>query len=131
MAFPGGRWSEGDSDLLTTAARETREEVGVDLSAARLLGRLDDSAPRSQSLPPIIVTPYVFALERHAPLEPNHEVAGAFWTPIERLVDPGILRPYPFEVRGARIDFPGYHLDQGVVWGMTERILTPLLRIMA
>jgi hypothetical protein len=24
--------------------------------------------------------------------------------------------------------FPGYRLPEGIVWGMTERILTPFLR---
>ncbi|MGB5283894.1 MAG: NUDIX domain-containing protein, partial [Polyangiales bacterium] len=32
MAFPGGRRDAGDATLLDTAMRETREEVGVDLS---------------------------------------------------------------------------------------------------
>lgn len=130
MAFPGGRWSAEDPDLITTAKRETSEEVGVDLAAARLIGRLDDSAPRSNLLPPIIVTPYVFVLDSRRQLSPNHEVAGAFWTPIDRLVDPAIYRSFEFEARGTRMRLPGYHLDEGVVWGMTERILTPLLRIM-
>ncbi|MCA9639821.1 MAG: NUDIX domain-containing protein, partial [Myxococcales bacterium] len=38
MAFPGGRHDPTDPDLLTTARRETLEEVGLDLSRrARLL----------------------------------------------------------------------------------------------
>ncbi len=130
MAFPGGRWSAGDPDLLTTATRETLEEVGVDLGSGRLIGRLDDSAPRSQVLPPIIVTPYVFVLKHRPPLYPNHEVAGAFWAPIDRLNDPAVYRPFDFEARGIRMQLSGYHLEEGVVWGMTERILTSLLRIM-
>lgn len=129
MAFPGGRWSPEDPDLLTTARRETAEEVGVDLAPARLLGRLDDSAPRSQTLPPIIVSPYVFALDRRQPLAPNHEVAGAVWAPLDELLDPRNYRPFEYESQGARLLFPGYHLEVGVVWGMTERILTPLLRL--
>jgi 8-oxo-dGTP pyrophosphatase MutT (NUDIX family) len=130
MAFPGGRWSPEDHDLLATARRETAEEVGVDLAAARLLGRLDDSAPRSPTLPPIIVTPFVFALDRRQPLSPNHEVAGALWAPLESLLAPGVYRPFHYEALGTRMSFPGYHLDEGTVWGMTERILTPLLELL-
>src|SRR5262245_57207262 len=43
MAFPGGREDPGDPDLLSTAMRETLEELSLDLrSAARLLGSLDE-----------------------------------------------------------------------------------------
>jgi len=129
MAFPGGRWSPEDPDLLTTAQRETREEVGVDLSRARLLGRFDDSAPRSQLLPPVIVRPFVFALESRQPLVPNHEVAGAHWTPLGDLLGAGVYRPFQYQAGDTRMLLPGYHLEQGLVWGMTERILTPLLSL--
>ena len=130
MAFPGGRWSEGDADLAATARRETHEEVGVDLSWARLVGRLDDSAPRTQNLPPIIVSPFVFRIETRVPLILNHEVAAAEWVAIESLVAPGVYRSFEFEALGARMEFPGYHLETGVVWGMTERILTPLVDLL-
>ena len=129
MAFPGGRWSIGDPDLLATAKRETLEEVGVDLGSARLLGRLDDVAPRSPTLPPLIVRPFVFALRERAPLSPNHEVAHAFWASIDEFSAPGVYRPFEYDGGGTRFVMPGYHLDGGVVWGMTERILTPLLEL--
>ncbi len=129
MAFPGGRWGPDDPNLLATAIRETMEEVGVDLQGARLLGQCDDSAPRSQALPPVIVRPFVFRLESRAEIIANHEVAGAEWTTIDRLLAPGVYRPFEFETQGIKMLLPGYHLEQGVVWGMTERILTPLLTL--
>src|SRR5204863_9089886 len=64
IALPGGRQDPGDADLLATAVRETREETGVDLATAERLGILDDLAPRTASLPPVIVRPFVFALPR-------------------------------------------------------------------
>ncbi len=127
MAFPGGRWSPDDPDLLTTAQRETFEEVGVDLKGARWLGSLDDIAPRTPTLPPVIVRPYVFVAAAEAPLRLNHEVAAAAWIELTELTAPGIYRPFEFDVLGTKVLLPGYHLTQGVVWGMTERILTPLL----
>ena len=127
MAFPGGRWDPADDDLVTTARRETWEEVGVDLASAEFLGRLDDSAPRSASLPPVTVAPFVFALPRRRPLVPNGEVAAAYWVSLDQLVAPDVYRPYQYRASGLTMTFPGYHLDAGVIWGMTERILTPLL----
>jgi 8-oxo-dGTP pyrophosphatase MutT (NUDIX family) len=127
MAFPGGRWSAADPDLLATARRETFEEVGVDLTAARVIGALDDIAPRSQLLPPITVSPFVFALASPVPLVPNHEVAAASWVPLTRFVERDTFRPFEFDTQGTKLLFPGYHLEEGVVWGLTERILTPFL----
>jgi 8-oxo-dGTP pyrophosphatase MutT (NUDIX family) len=130
MAFPGGRWSAGDPDLLTTARRETLEETGVDLGASSLLGRLDDFVPRSPSLPPVTVSPFVFAIDRRQPIIPNPEVAEGHWVPIDLLLSPNVHRHFDLELSGATTRFLGYHLEAGTVWGLTERILTPLIDMM-
>ncbi|MEO8449867.1 MAG: CoA pyrophosphatase [Gemmatimonadota bacterium] len=127
MAFPGGRWSPSDPDLVATARRETLEEVGVDLSDAQLLGALDDITPRTPSLPPVSVRPFVFYLAQRQPLALNHEVAGALYAPLLYLREPGVYRPFEYTTADRKVFLPGYHLSEGLVWGMTERILTPLL----
>ena len=127
LAFPGGRAAPDDPDLLSTAMRETREEVGVTLEMAHCLGQLDDLAPRSPVLPPILVRPFVFALAAPVPLSPNPEVAAAFWLPLSDLTRSGVFRPTEHRRHGTLLRMPGYHLEQGVVWGMTERVLTPFL----
>ena len=63
------------------------------------------------------------------PIRPNHEVAGAWWVPIETLLDPGSFRPYEYRRQNRSVQSVGYHLEIGVLWGMTERILTPLLEL--
>src|SRR5512140_1637351 len=63
IALPGGKRHEGEDSLMTTAVRETQEEIGLDLAVnGTLLGELDEIRPRSPLLPPIIVRPYVFAV---------------------------------------------------------------------
>src|SRR3989442_8572178 len=62
IALPGGRRGPHDADLAATAIRETNEETGVDLSSAERLGVLDDLYPRTPTLPPVVVRPFVFAL---------------------------------------------------------------------
>lgn len=130
IAFPGGRSSPGDADLAETARRETLEEVGVDLSGVPVTAILDDLAPRTPVLPPIIVRPFVFVLPEQAALRTNSEVAGAWWVPLDTLLEPDLLRPMEYQRYGTLVRTSGYHLKHGVLWGMTERILTPLLELL-
>lgn len=127
MALPGGRQDPADPDLLTTAIRETAEEVGLQLRPDHLIGALDDVVPRTPMLPPIAVRPHVFALERRHPLNPNLEVASARWVPLDLLLHPGTYNSVRLELRGEDREFPAYRIDDTVVWGMTERILSNLL----
>lgn len=131
MALPGGRRDAGDPDLRATAIRETREEVGIDLEDARLVGRLDDLAPSTPVLPPIMVRPFVFRLQRRADLLPSLEVAEAAWVGLDAFLAPGVYGLLDVKTGGTWIRRLGYRLPQGVVWGMTERILTPALRAVA
>jgi 8-oxo-dGTP pyrophosphatase MutT (NUDIX family) len=127
LAFPGGRWSAGDADLAATARRETREEVGVDLAGSILAGPLDDLAPRSSVLPPILVRPFVFVHPAPEKLTPSPEVAEGWWLPLDDLARPGVYGPVEFRRYGTVVRTMGYHLDAGVLWGMSERILGQLL----
>ncbi len=130
LGLPGGRVSPDDSDLCATAMRETAEEVGCALDRARLLGQLDDVWPRTPLPRLITVRPFVFGLGDRPALRGSHEVAEAFWVPLAELRDPTIYRDVTLELRGESRRFPAYHLAQGVVWGLTERILTPLLTLL-
>jgi len=127
IAFPGGRYDVGDRDLEATAIRETREETGVDLSSAEPLGALDDLYPRTSLLPPVVVRPFVFALTRRTPLVPSDEVQRAFWLPLRRLSEPGVRREVTVTVHGGAHTLPAYLVDDEMIWGMTERILTPFV----
>ncbi|HUQ15520.1 MAG TPA: CoA pyrophosphatase [Gemmatimonadales bacterium] len=127
MALPGGRQDPAEPDLVATVIRETAEEVGLDLRPEHLLGSLDDVVPRTPSLPPIAVRPYVFALDRRPNLTLNPEVAAARWIPLDLLLHPDTYHSVRVEVRGESREFPAYRLDDSVVWGMTERILSELL----
>jgi 8-oxo-dGTP pyrophosphatase MutT (NUDIX family) len=127
IALPGGRYDAGDPNLEATAVRETREETGVDLSDAERLGVLDDLHPRTPMLPPVVVRPFVFALARRAALVASDEVQRAFWLPLARLSEPGVRREVTLTVQGAVRTFPAYLVDEELIWGMTERILTPFL----
>jgi 8-oxo-dGTP pyrophosphatase MutT (NUDIX family) len=130
IAFPGGRREPPDSDLGATAIRETLEEVGVDLSDAEQLGVLDDLHPRTPVLPPIVVRPFVFALTTRAPIVLNPEVQDAFWVSFRALRAPGVRGEVVIDHPGIpRRVLPAYTLGNHTIWGMSERILTPLISL--
>ena len=127
MALPGGRRDLDDPDLVATAIRETAEEVGLELPPASLLGSLDDVVPRTPVLPPIAVRPFVFALPARPVLRLNPEVAAARWVPFDHLLHPATYHSVRIQIRGEHRDVPAYQLDDAIVWGMTERVVTGLL----
>jgi 8-oxo-dGTP pyrophosphatase MutT (NUDIX family) len=132
IAFPGGRRDPEDPDLRATAIREVREEIGVDLAAAELLGVLDDLHPRTPILPPVVVRPFVFALKDPPPFTLSAEVQAVFWVPLRSLAEPGVRQE-------TTIHHPGmtprtllsYVIGKHTIWGMSERILTQLVTLVS
>ncbi len=127
IGLPGGRPNAADADPCATAIRETEEEVGILLSRAELLGQLDDVWPRTPMPQRVVVRPFVFALPSRLPLRDSDEVAEAFWTPVAQLRDPAVYRETVIKLHGEPRSFYAYHLGSDLVWGLTERIVTPLL----
>lgn len=127
LALPGGRWDPGDFDLLATAIRETREEVGIILERVNASGPLDDVIPRTPVLPPVAVRPFLFNLAERPAIVPNPEVAGTAWIELNPLRRPDARQEITLDVRGERRIFPAYRTPIGPIWGLTERILSRLL----
>jgi 8-oxo-dGTP pyrophosphatase MutT (NUDIX family) len=131
VAFPGGRRDPGDPDLLTTAFRETEEEVGVALDpATQLLGELDEVQPGCRRLPPLIITPFVAAVGADQRLTPDPlEVASAAWVPLGALRDGAAASEVVVPVEGTRVVFPALRYRDYQVWGLTHRILSRFLEL--
>lgn len=127
VAFPGGRVEEGDASLQATAMRETFEELSLDLAHGQILGRLDDLAPRSRVLPPIIIRPFVAVVAPDVTFVKSAEVASAFWVPVSVLRDEQSQAEHVMLVNGVRARFPAFRVQEHIVWGLTERIVRQLL----
>jgi 8-oxo-dGTP pyrophosphatase MutT (NUDIX family) len=132
MAFPGGRADPRDVDTIATAARETMEEVGIDVvHGGEWLGALEELHPRSGA-PAISVYPHVFAVSADAEAHPNHEVGEAFWVPLGEISRPDAATEYLHtSPNGARVRFPAYDVRGNVVWGLTYRMLSEFLALHA
>jgi 8-oxo-dGTP pyrophosphatase MutT (NUDIX family) len=127
MAFPGGRFDASDASLQATAMRETREEVGLDLSPARVLGALSE-LPTPARLPvSLVISPFSFALDADPVLATNHEVAKTHWFALERLLEHEGRDTFEREWRGGNWSLPCLRLDGTFIWGITLRILDEAL----
>lgn len=134
MAFPGGRQEPSDADLLQTALRETREELGLDLeSPARLVGRLNDMQAYSRSRPiPLFIRPFVFHWQgqhpAHTPeLKPNQEVDEVVWIPLEVLLKGEGRGTLQWQRDNQSIELPCIRYRHYTVWGLTYYMLMELL----
>ena len=132
MALPGGHLQAGDADLLATALRETREEVGIDLREHELLGALDEHPATAQGkFTGIVIAPFVFALRRDVELRPNHEVADLFWASIGRMARGESDAVKELQRDGRLVRFPGFGVGEHVVWGLTHRMLQSFFATLA
>lgn len=132
IGLPGGRREPGDADLLNTAVRETREEIGVALPREALLGALDDLEPSMPSRPPLLIRPFVFGVDTRPMVGTSAEVTGSYWIPLESLhaargTATVSIREKPLEVPCFRVA----NLPEGlVIWGLTYRIIGGLLPLL-
>jgi 8-oxo-dGTP pyrophosphatase MutT (NUDIX family) len=123
VAFPGGHKAGEDRDLLATAIREAREEVGIDLRRHELLGRLPVIYSRTRKVP---VVPYVFQLKDGVVVQSNEEVAESFWVPLHALNTTNISR-IEVSVEEGKLKVDAYIYQRNVIWGLTFRIINVLL----
>jgi 8-oxo-dGTP pyrophosphatase MutT (NUDIX family) len=129
VGFPGGRVEEHDGSLQETAERETREEIGLDLSAARLLGRLSDIEGAHL---PVRVACFVYHVAGHPDLLPSDEVAEAFWIPLAALADPERRITARICFCDRSITTPAIVLPppgKPLLWGITYRLVSEFLVI--
>jgi 8-oxo-dGTP pyrophosphatase MutT (NUDIX family) len=131
MALPGGRQDPTDLSLLHTVERETREEVGIDLTRhAELIGRLPEmpAVARGRQVG-MTIAPFVFVVRGDPSLSLNVEVAESLWASLSLLssgrVDTTV--PYARPDSSLSMQFPGWDVAGRIVWGLTHRMISMLL----
>lgn len=123
ISFPGGTFKPEDGSLLSTALRETREEIGIDLSKDSILGSLDEVNTFSSNF---TIKPFIAVLNSINSIKVDErEVDYIVDAPLVELLssmsrdeEHGYREAYKFKYRGH------------VVWGATARILKQLRDIL-
>jgi len=132
MAFPGGHREKRDSSLKQAAIRETREEIGLDLTnQAQYLGALDQEHAIGRGRPiNLLIAPHVFQLQGDPVFDLNQEVAEVIWTPLQPILAGTVQTQEERSINGTTITFDGYRVRGGhFVWGLTYRMLHSLCRV--
>jgi len=127
VSLPGGAVEAGDTDRAAAALREAHEEVGVEPSAVRVLGNLDDVwIPVSNYQ----VRPFVGSLPGRPRLIPQmQEVAAVVELPVRRLLAPDAIDEEEIEVRGFRLRAVVYRYGGERIWGATARTLAMFAQV--
>jgi 8-oxo-dGTP pyrophosphatase MutT (NUDIX family) len=119
-SFPGGAFDPEDADLLTTALRETEEEIGVRREDVEVLGRLDDIV----TITGFVVSPFVGVLRRWPyPFAANaEEVAELVEVPLRHLMDERNLERSTRRFGDRWWPVLSYNYGDHRIWGATARI---------
>jgi 8-oxo-dGTP pyrophosphatase MutT (NUDIX family) len=127
ISLPGGEQHPGES-LEATALRETIEELGLDLTAVRVLGRLTPLyiPPSNYCIyPTVAVIPGPLACR----MQPE-EVAEVIEAPLDRLADPAHHRSETWHYGGLDHDVPFFAFQGHKIWGATAMVLAELLALL-
>lgn len=128
IALPGGKYEPGDADMRDTAVRETCEELGL---ASGVLEVLEDLPPLETFSTGFKVWPFVGRLhrvpERWHPQQ--REVEQVLDLAVEDLVDPAASGIQEMDLGrwGRAVQVPVWRVEGHVIWGLTLRILEPVL----
>jgi 8-oxo-dGTP pyrophosphatase MutT (NUDIX family) len=128
ISLPGGEQHPGES-LEATALRETAEELGPDLGAVRVLGRLTPLfiPPSNYCIYPIVA--YIAGVPEFHP-QPE-EVDEIIEAPVDHLADPDNLRRETWSVGGREVEVPFYAFEGHKIWGATAMVLAEFLALVA
>jgi len=129
ISFPGGAMDPGDADLIATALREAREEIGIDAGHIQVIGRLDDIVTISR----FHVSVYVGELDAMFspyPWQPQaSEVAAVLEVPLPHLLDEANLVEVPRQRDGELVIMEGFKFEDHIIWGATGRMLRNFLDV--
>ncbi|MDA7828794.1 CoA pyrophosphatase [Gammaproteobacteria bacterium] len=125
VSYPGGKWEDGDIDLLDTALRESNEEINLNRSDVVALGNLPYLISRHK----IEVHPYVGLITNEQDLKGNFEIEEIFTVPVSFLKDKKNAKMHDKIKGDLDLKIPSWDYNNQRIWGLTAMITADLINI--
>jgi 8-oxo-dGTP pyrophosphatase MutT (NUDIX family) len=125
IAFPGGKYEDGDADFMQTALRETCEEIGIQQEKIEVL-----KAFTHLYIPPsnFMVYPFLGVCREEIVFYPDPaEVADIIELPMAIFLSDFIVTNTKIRTSYANsVKVPVFKIDEHIVWGATAMMLSEL-----
>ena len=118
IAFPGGKISDEDNDLLDTAIRETKEETGISVTRNQIIGQLKPVTTLNSGF---TILPFVCILNKVNDLIPNSEVEEFLEIPLMPLLQ--TLSNDKDPEHNSIQEMYTFTFQDHVIWGASARML--------
>lgn len=127
ISFPGGKYEEGDKNIIETALRETQEEIGINPEMIDIYGPL---TPLHIPVSNFIVYP-IIGIHKNSPLfniDPL-EVKEVIEVRLHDLLNPENCTSKEFKYGDLSFIAPIYNPNNITIWGATAMMLSEFLEI--
>ena len=118
IAFPGGKISDEDNDLLDTALRETKEETGIIVEREKIIGQLEPVTTLNSGF---TILPFVCILDKIEDLTPNSEVDEFLEIPLITFLE--TLANDSDPEHNSIQEMYTFTFEDHLVWGASARML--------
>ena len=118
ISFPGGKLEPDDSNLLETALRETREEIGLTITKEQVIGQLEPVVTLNSGF---MILPFVAVIDSVPILSPNGEVEEIFHISLDSFLKTMARDPDPSH--NLIQEMYTFEYEDKTVWGASARIL--------
>jgi len=130
ISFPGGKKDNEDEDLIATALRETKEEVGIISKEIKVLGSLTELYIIASNYNVLPVVGYLRGIPKF--IGDDREVDEVIEVKLDDLMLEANRKEKPMTIlQGITIHAPFFDLNHKVVWGATAMILSELKAILS
>ena len=118
IAFPGGKISNDDEDLLDTAIRETLEETGIKVKRNEVIGQLKPVTTLNSGF---TILPFVCILNEVKNLTPNSEVDEFLEIPLMPFLE--TLKDDSDPEHNSIQEMYAFRFEKHLIWGASARML--------